>query len=157
MAAGLIGEAILIIASVIVAGALAGMILSQVGVFESTIAQTTDAQQEKMLTKIKIVYASNSTDNSVDVWVKNIGKNPIVSTTNMDIFFGVIEQGERYGYEIGSNDGTWEFTNGPPSVWQAMNTTQINIDETSLAKGTTYVVRVTTPNGVFDEYIFSLP
>jgi archaellum component FlaG (FlaF/FlaG flagellin family) len=160
MASAIIGEGVMIIASVIVAGALAGVVLNQVGVFESTIAQTTDSQQEKMLTKVKIVYASNSTDNVVDVWIKNTGKNPVTSTTNMDVFFGEIDQVTRYAYDAPTafSDNTWDFASGSaPTVWQVLNTTQIEIDESSLQKDVTYVVRVTTPNGIFDEYIFSLP
>ena len=45
MASGIIGEGVMIIASVIVAGALAGVILNQVGVFESTTIEATGAQQ----------------------------------------------------------------------------------------------------------------
>ena len=160
MASAIIGEGIMIIASVIVAGALAGVILNQVGVFQSTIVETTGAQQEKMLTKVKIVYASNSTDNVVDVWVKNTGKNPVTSVTNMDVFFGEIGQVTRYTYDASPSfsDNTWDFASGSaPTVWQVLNTTQIEIDESSLQKDVTYVVRITTPNGIFDEYIFSLP
>ena len=160
MASGIIGEAIMIIASVIVAGVLAGVILNQVGVFESTMVQTTDAQQEKMLTKIKIIYASNSTDNVVDVFVKNVGRTPITFLDSMDVFFGQIDQIERYQYDEDTSylDNTWDFKHGSaPTVWQIMNTTQIQIDESSLEKGVTYVVRVSAPNGIFDEYIFSLP
>ena len=160
MASGIIGEGVMIIASVIVAGALAGVILNQVGVFESTTVQATDAQQEKILTKIKIVYASNSTDTEVDVWVKNVGKQPIVAVDNIDIFFGEINSVSNYVYDAdaGFVDGTWDFASGTaPTIWQSMNTTQIEIDESSLQEDTTYVVRVTTPNGIFDEYIFSVP
>ena len=53
MASGLIGEAILIIASVIVAGTIAGVVLSQIGVFESTITQTTEKQQDKLLREVR--------------------------------------------------------------------------------------------------------
>ena len=160
MASGIIGEGVMIIASVIVAGALAGVILNQVGVFESTTIEATGAQQDKILTKIKVVYASNSTDNEVSVWVKNVGKNPIVANDNIDVFFGEIGQVKGYSYDsaAGFVDDTWDFDSGTaPTVWQVMNTTQIEIDESSLQEDTTYVVRVTTPNGIFDEYIFSLP
>jgi len=160
LASAIIGEGIMIIASVIVAGALAGVILNQVGVFESTIVETTDAQQDKMLTKVKIVYASNSSSTRLDVWIKNTGKNPITSATNMDVFFGPIGQVTSYAYHASAtfSDGTWDFSgNSPPTAWQVLNTTKIRIDESSLAKDVTYDLRVSTPNGIFDEYIFSLP
>ena len=159
MASGIIGEGVMIVASVIVAGALAGVILNQVGVFESTTVQATDAQQEKILTKIKIVYATNSSDNDVNIYVKNTGQQPIVSLDNVDVYFGPINSAERYFYsEQTWQDNTWEFNDtSTPTTWQSMETQQIDINEDSLAKSTTYEVRVTTPNGIYDEYIFSIP
>ena len=44
-------EGILIIASVIVATLIAGVVMSQVGVFESTFKATTEGQKDIMLTK----------------------------------------------------------------------------------------------------------
>ena len=62
----------------------------------------------------------------------------------------------RYAYEIGNNDNTWEFEGGLPTIWQEMETLQINIDDNELTTGVTYMLRITTPNGVSDDYIFSL-
>ena len=157
MASGLIGEAILIIASVIVAGSVAGIVLSKVGTFESTVTATSNAQQDKLLTKIKIVYASNSTDDDAEIWVKNIGKKPITTLNKIDVYFGPIGAVQRFAYEIGANDETWEIDGGLPTVWNQTDTIQLNLDEDSLTKNTTYEVRITAPNGVSDDYIFSLP
>ena len=160
MASNLIGEAILIIASVIVAGSVAGIVMSKVGVFESTVTSTSEAQQDKMLTKIKILYATNSTgDDDAEIWIKNVGKNPITSLEKMDVYFGPINAVQRFGYSVSNTDETWEIDGGLPSpnVWQELDTIQLNLDEDSLAKGVTYQVRISTPNGVSDDYIFTLP
>lgn len=159
MASGLIGEAILIIASVIVAGSVAGVVLSQIGVFESSITQTSESQKDKLLTKIKIVYATNSSDNDVNIYVKNIGKQPLTSLDNMDVYFGPVNSADRYAYlEQTWQDDTWEFNStSTPTVWQSMETQQIDINESSLTKSTTYEIQITTPQGVSDEYIFSIP
>lgn len=159
MASGLIGEAILIIASVIVAGSVAGVVLSQIGVFESSITQTSEDQKDKLLTKIKIIYVANSTDNDAEVWVKNIGKNPITSLDKMDVYFGPVNAVQRFAYTVGDVDETWEINGGIPNppVWQQMDTLELQLDEDSLAKSTTYEIRVITPQGISDEYIFSIP
>ena len=159
MASGLIGEAILIIASVIVAGSIAGVVLSQIGVFESSITQTSESQKDKLLTKIKIVFATNSSDNDVNIYVKNIGKQPIVSLANMDVYFGPLNSADRFSYnEQTWQDNTWEFnTTSTPTTWQSMETQQIDLNESDLAPGTTYEIQVTTPHGISDEYIFSTP
>ena len=159
MASGLIGEAILIIASVIVAGSVAGVVLSQIGVFESSITQTSESQKDKLLTKIKIVYATNSSDNDVNIYVKNIGKQPLTSLDNMDVYFGPVNSADRFAYsEQAWTDDTWEFnTTSTPTVWQSMETQQIDLNDNDLAKSTTYEIQITTPQGISDEYIFSIP
>lgn len=157
MASGLIGEAILIIASVIVAGTVAGVVLSQVGVFESTITATTDSQQDKLLTDIDIIFASNSSDTTANFWVKNTGKNPLVDNTKVDVYFGPIGQVQRYTFSPGGSDNSWQFHPSTPNVWQQMDTVQFNVTENDLSKGVTYEIVVTTPNGISDEYIFSIP
>ncbi len=159
MASGLIGEAILIIASVIVAGSIAGLVLSQIGVFESTITQTTESQQDKLLTKIDIVYGSGTVGMSIpeaSIYVKNTGSNPIVDNTNLDVYLGEIGSAKRYSYQVAGGDDTWEFVAGAPSVWQQRETYQINVTESDLSTSTTYEVQITTPNGISDDFIFSL-
>jgi len=44
-----------------------------------------------------------------------------------------------------------------PSVWNELETLQFNVTDASIQKGISYMVQVTTPNGISDEYIFSLP
>jgi len=163
-------EGILIIASVIVATLIAGVVMSQVGVFESTFKATTESQKDIMLTKIKIVYATNSTDDNVNIWVKNIGINPILSTNNTDVYFGEINSVQRIPRlpQVSGDptciifdplcEDTWRFDKPEPSpAWQVMETFSINITDTDITPGVTYLVSVTTPNGVTNEYIFTLP
>ena len=159
MASGLIGEAILIIASVIVAGTVAGVVLSQIGVFESSITETTEAQQDRLLTKVDIVYGSGSVGMATpeaSIYVKNTGSNPIVDNTNFDVYFGPVGQAKRYTYSEGGGDDTWEFVGGAPTTWQQKETYQINVTESDLTTSTTYEVQVTTPNGLSDDFIFSI-
>jgi archaeal flagellar protein FlaG len=157
MASNLIGEAILIIASVIVAGSVAGIVMSKVGTFESTVTSTSNAQKDKMLTKISIVYATNSTDTLANIYVKNVGKNPIVSLNRTDVYFGEIGAVQRYSYSTSGADDTWKFNPSLPSTWQQMETLRIDLKENSLAKQKTYSITIVTPNGVSDDYVFSLP
>ena len=153
----MISEGILLIASVIVASAVAGIVLSQLGIFESTFSATTESQKEQLLTKIKIVYAANVTDDHVNVWVKNIGVNPIVDANKTDVYFGEINAVDVASLNTKQQlDGTWFYDDPlPQPVWQKSDTYSINITDTDLVPQTTYLVSITTPNGVTDEYIFS--
>jgi len=163
MAGAIIGEAILIIASVVVASTVAAIVLNQVGIFESTFTATTQGQKDTMLTKVKIVLATNTTDSNVAIWVKNIGINPIGFVDKVDVYFGQINQIQRIPYNaITQSDLTWQYWNAtapdiPTPVWQRMDTFALNVTDNNLVPGATYQVTVITPNGVTDEHIFSLP
>ena len=159
MVSGVMSEGILIIASVVIATSIAGVVISQLGVFESTFTATTEGQKDMILTKIKIVYATSTTPDNVNVWVKNIGVNPIVNANNTDVYFGEIDSVTRIPLNTKKQlDDTWLFDGPLPEPdWQIANTHSINITDNDLVSGVTYVVSITTPNGVSDEYVFSIP
>ena len=159
MAAGVMSEGILIIASVVIATSIAAVVMNQVGVFESSFTATTEGQKDALLTKVKIILATNTTNDHVAVWVKNVGVNPISSLGSMDVYFGEIDQIQRIQYDQATQiDGRWRFDPAVPTpVWQIMDTFALNITETSLQKDVTYHVTISTPNGVTDEHFFSLP
>jgi len=159
MAAGIMGEAILIIASVVIATSIAAVVMNQVGIFQSTFTATTEGQKEQLLTKVQIIMATNTTDSHVAIWVKNTGVNPIAFVDKFDVYFGQINQIQRIPYNATDQDNlTWQYATGPPApVWQKMETFALNVTDNSLEKGKTYHVTVSTPNGVTDEHIFSLP
>ena len=131
--------------------------MSQLGVFESTFTATTEAQKDQLLTKIKIVYVANVTDDHVNVWIKNIGINPIVNSNKTDVYFGEINAVNVVSLNTKQQlDGTWFFDGPlPQPIWQKFDTYSINITDTDLVPQTTYLVSITTPNGVADEFIFS--
>jgi hypothetical protein len=95
----------------------------------------------------------------VAVWVKNTGINPISDVGKVDVYYGQINQVQRIPYnQTNQNQLTWRYDPQVPSpVWQKMDTFAINITDNNLQKDVTYHVTVTTPNGVTDEHIFSLP
>src|SRR3990172_10739605 len=158
MASGIMSEAILIIASVVIATSVAGVVMSQVGVFESTFTATTEGQKDTLLTNFKIVMATNTTDDNVSIWIKNVGQNPISSVDKVDVYYGQIDQVQNIPYDqLVQNDLTWKYDTIPSPVWQIMDTVSLNITDNNLQKGVTYQVTVITPNGVSDEHIFSLP
>jgi flagellar protein FlaG len=157
MASGIMTEGILIIASVIVATAMAGIIMSQVGTFESTFTATSESQKNEMLTKIKVIYAVRNATGAtpvLEVWVKNIGIDPITAPTSMDIYYGVVGTAQRVPYNAVGGEDTWYFKTLPTSI-QKMDTVQIRITDTQLTTGQTYNVRVSAPNGVTADYVVS--
>ena len=163
MAAGIMSEAILIIASVIIATSVAGVVMSQVGVFESTFTATTEGQKDTLLTNFKIVMATNTTDDTVSIWIKNVGQNPMSSLDKVDVYFGEIGQIQNIPYDpscvppSACPDDTWRYDSLPATVWQIMDTLSINITDNDILRDVTYQVTIISPNGVTAENIFSLP
>ena len=157
MASGIMSEAILIIASVVIATAIAGVVMNQVGVFQSTFTATTESQKDQILTDVKIVYASGKTGSYVNVWLKNIGVNPIVNNNKTDVYFGQIGQVKNYPHNKIITEDTWRWNSPlPEPSWQVSNTHSINITDAQITTGVTYQLTVTTENGVSDAYIFTL-
>lgn len=154
MASGVMTEAILIIASIVVATSIAGVVMSKVGSFESTFTATSEGQKDTMLTKLKVIYAANTT-NTLNIWTKNIGINPITSPTSMDVYFGQIGSAQLIPYSASGGTNTWKFSSLPRMINQT-NTFQIQITDNTLVKNQNYMVRITAPNGVYDDYVFSL-
>ncbi len=148
----------MIIASVVIATSIAGVVMSQVGIFESTFTATTQNQKDIMLTKVKIVYVTNTTQNHVSVWVKNIGINPIAAANQTDVYYGEINQVQYIQHNPKQQqDNNWQWNAPLPTdpVWALSDTHSINITDVDLFPGRTYQVTITTPNGVDDEHIFS--
>jgi flagellar protein FlaG len=150
MGSAAITESILLIASVIIAGSVAGIAMSKIGTFQSAFTQTTENQKQTVLTNIKILYAQNPTSTSVSAWIKNVGTYSITNTANIDVYFGQTGSMQRIPYNSGSP--SWAFSS-PVTSWTKASTVQINLSNlSSIACSTTYELQVTTPNGVSDQY-----
>lgn len=157
MASGIISEGILIVASVIIAGLITGIVITKVGTFEGYYTATTEAQKEKMLTKFEIIHVNQLNSTSVNIWVKNTGLSPITSLEKFDTYFGLINSVGSVGYASGSTP-QWNF-NGTDasSVWSEGQTIQITLqDDSALTSNESYLVQLVISNGVSDDYIFSV-
>jgi len=103
-----------------------------------------------------IAVAANSAGTLVDAWIKNVGVAPIFGLSSSDVF--VVTPGTRYdamAYAT-SGDNTWtELPAG--SSWDRGQTLHIAITLPSgdpLVSGS-HSIRISTPNGVVAERVFS--
>ena len=158
MASGMISEGILIIASIIVAGMITGIVVSKVGTFEGYYTASSEAQKEKMLSKFEIIHVSQLNTTSVNVWIKNTGLTPIKELNLVDVYFGPITSVDFVGYSSGSTP-QWIFNGTAVSaVWSEGETIQITLqDDSTLQSSTSYLVQFTISNGASDDQIFSVP
>ncbi len=156
MASLIISEGIILVASIIIAAGFSATVLNQMGVFKSTLIAAGAAEKEIALTRIKVIYATNSSSSDVKIWVKNIGLNPVAGLDRVDVFFGRLNYLERIPYDEVAAP-TWVYANGTGTQWQSKETIEIDVtSDNTLETGVTYVVRVATPNGISDDYIFSI-
>jgi hypothetical protein len=125
------------------------------GVFKSTLATAGATEKEIALTRIKVLYATNSSDSQIDLWVKNIGTNQIVALDKVDVYFGELNYVQLIPYNATSAP-SWEYSE-LNIIWPAKETVEINVSyDSTLERNVNYVVRISTPNGVSDDYIFSI-
>lgn len=158
MAAGIIGEGILIVASVIVAGMITGIVITKVGSIEGTFTSSVEDQKDKLLSKFEIIHVNQKNNTSVNVWIKNIGLTPIQNLDSLDVYFGQINSAQYVGYLDATLPG-WEFGDSttPSSVWEQGKTIQVTIqDDTGIQTDQSYEVQLTIGNGVTDDHIFSV-
>jgi hypothetical protein len=122
----------------------------------SSMAETID---ERMKSRINIVHAANNaTRTEVYLWIKNVGTQRILAIEESDLFFGlednfvlvpnVIDAGETYP--------RWEFSLVNDDVWETSATVKITITYESDPGEGTYFVKFIIPNGISDDYYFSM-
>jgi flagellar protein FlaG len=154
-------DKIIVTALLIVAGVVTAVILYNTvypAITESGDALTRRQRQidQRLQSQIEIIHAApdGAVTNGAWVWVKNVGSQRISPIESCDVFFGPEGNFSRLSY--GDGDGQWtaEVENG--TEWDPSTTLKITVlyDE-NLADGTRYYVKVTTPNGISDEYYFS--
>ena len=129
----------------------------------SSQAMTSMAEQvdERMKSRINIVHAANnSTRTAVYLWIKNVGTQRIVNVEESDLFFGQEDNFERIPYvdDAGGTYPRWAYTveNDPDSEWKTSVTVKVTVSYSSDPGAGTYFAKFIIPNGIFDEFYFSM-
>ena len=114
---------------------------------------------DRMKSRISIVHAASSADRmTVYIWVKNVGSTRIVSIEESDVFFGDEYDFWRVPYvdDAGGSYPRWDYTIENDSEWGNGATLKITITYDTDPGAGTYFVKVVIPNGISDEYFFSM-
>lgn len=122
-----------------------------------SVLQTQREASVRIKTDIEIIaVAANSSGTLIDAWVKNVGVAPIMGLSTSDVF--VVTPGVRYDSMVyaTSGDNTWtELPSG--STWERGQTLHMAIILPAgdpLVSGN-HTIRVSTPNGIIAERVFS--
>lgn len=128
----------------------------------SNEAMTSMSEQvnERMNSRISIVHAANTADReTVYIWIKNVGNQRILEINKSDLFFGQEDNFDRIPYttEAGTSYPRWEYTieNGSDQ-WLTSDTIKVTITYNTDPGTGTYYVKFFIPNGISDEYYFSM-
>lgn len=118
-----------------------------------------DTIDDRMKSRISIMHAASSTDRkNVYIWVKNVGSTRIVAVEESDVFFGEEHDFWRVPYlaDAGDDYPRWHYEIENDSEWATGATVKITISYNADPGAGTYFVKVVIPNGISDEYYFSM-
>ena len=166
-----ITTAILIIISMIMALMLFNIAYPAVIAGGDAINSMANRANERLQSQIVIVHASAELDKDgwwqdtnsngefeVFVWTKNIGTSRIIGIDQLDVFFGIEGDFKRIPHQkdAGGSYPYWDWQIENATDWTPTATLAIMIHyQYSLASGQ-YYVKVTTPNGIDDEYFLGM-
>jgi archaellum component FlaF (FlaF/FlaG flagellin family) len=130
-------------------------------VSRSTQAMVSTAEKvdDRMVSRVNIVHAANTANRqTVYIWVKNIGSSRILSIEESDVFFGQEDDFCRIPHDgdAGEEYPRWEYSIENNTEWVSGATLKITITYTSDPGAGTYYIKIVIPNGVMDEYYFSM-
>lgn len=154
-----ITTSLLIIAGVICMVFVFNSVYPMINRSSSAMVSMADTIDERMKSRINIVHAANTANRtSVYLWVKNVGTTRIVGMDGMDIFFGQETDFERIPYVDYAGGGypQWSYIVENDTEWLTSATLKITIDYDADPGAGTYFSKVIIPNGIADEYYFSM-
>ena len=154
-----ITTALLIIAGVVCMIFVFNSVYPAVNRSSQAMVSMAEKVDERMKSRINIVHAASSANRTeVYLWVKNVGTQRILDTKNSDLFFGQEGNIVRIPYtaDAGATYPQWDFTLENDTEWRTSATIKITVTYTSDPGAGTYFGKFIIPNGISDEYYFSM-
>jgi archaellum component FlaF (FlaF/FlaG flagellin family) len=154
-----ITTALLIIAGVVCMIFVFNSVYPMVNRSSQAMVSMAEQVDERMKSRISVVHAAVSDNHTeVYVWVKNIGTQRVVDVKASDVFFGQEGNFERIPY-VGDAGGalpSWTYSLENDTEWKTSATIKITITYDSDPGSGTYFFKFIIPNGISDEYYFSI-
>jgi archaellum component FlaG (FlaF/FlaG flagellin family) len=159
-----ITEAIMIIASVVLASAFSSYAIYAGTSLQSNIMQNLNEASMNMNTHLEIVYATvNQTSNPSPlfiIYVKNTGNMPVTDMNLITLYVGAYGQATMYSYNAAATNGSGTFSiyisngSGMIDVGQAAEIEAFNAANVTASL---YEAEVVLYRGVPSYYLFSPP
>ena len=154
-----ITTALLIIAGVVCMIFVFNSVYPMVNRSSAAMVSMAEKVDDRMKSRINIVHASNTANRtSVYLWAKNVGTARITNIEESDIFLGPSDNFSRVSYvdDAGGSYPQWAYTIENDTEWNSGATVKITITYSSDPGSATYFSKIIIPNGISDEYFFSM-
>lgn len=155
----IVTTALLIIAGIICVMFVFNSVYPAVNRSSQAMVSMSDDLNDRMKTRINVVHASNTTNRiTVYLWVKNVGSTRITNIETSDVFFGPEGEFVRIPFtdDAGSSYPQWDYELENATEWVPSGTLKITITYDIDPGAGTYYIKLIIPNGVSDEYYFSM-
>ena len=151
--------ALLIIAGVVCMIFVFNSVYPMVNRSSQAMVSMAEKVDERMKSRINIVHAANTANRTtVYLWAKNIGTQRIIGINDCDLFFGQEGTFERIPYtgEVEDTYPQWDYSLENDTEWKTSATLKLIITFSSDPGAGTYFTKFIIPNGISDEYYFSM-
>lgn len=163
---------LLVVAAVICVTLVINAVYPAITSSTGALSSVSDRVNERIRSQIDIIHATGELNSSgrwtdtnsdgnfdVFVWVKNVGTEPVVDITRCDVFLAGdnnIWAWIPYVDYAGGAFPRWSYVIENGTEWGTATTLKIEIHYSSALSSGQYNVKVMIPNGVSDEYDFSM-
>jgi flagellar protein FlaG len=150
----------LTIAAIVAIVAVVNAVLPSVGRTSGALISASGAVEDRIASQVEIVHATGQDGNAdADVWIKNTGASTIDAIDRVDIFFGPEGDFQRIpqGADSSCTAPCWYYSIENATSWEPTATLHVTVkNDADLATGTTYYIKVVTPNGIADSKFFTV-
>ena len=151
-----ITTALLIIAGVVCTVLVINSVYPAVNRSSAAMVSIAEKANNRVRSNIEIIQTANVPP-GVFIWVKNVGACRIASIEQSDVFFGELGNFERVPHEDYTESlPYWDYKINNDNEWTPMATLEITIHLSSPPSSGSYFVKMIIPNGISDEYVFSI-
>ena len=163
--------AMLILAGVVCAVLIFNAVFPAIGQSSAAVVSMTDNVSDRVRSQVEIIHVTGELDGdgvfqdtnadgyfNVFVWVKNVGSSRIRAIDESDVFFGEVGDFARVPYvnDAGGSLPSWTMSLENDSEWGPTATLKITIYFSAPLSSGTYFLKVVIPNGISDEFTFSM-
>ena len=162
----------LTIAGVAATGAILNAVFPLVSRSASAVVTASASVDDRLKSDIAIVHAVGELDSGgsfddtngnglfdIFLWVKNVGDTRILTISNTDLFLGPKGNFTRIPHDTEVEAGVyprWNYSIENDTEWGPKATIKVTVTYGSTQAQANYDAKVVIPNGVSDEYFFSL-